>query len=78
MLAFGHDLFFTRQSPSKSFDVLSPAFNKSQLVITVTILSVALAVTRSMVRFCPSTDIREHNADFWLCRFNREIGRAHV
>ncbi|KAL8290623.1 hypothetical protein RQP46_002881 [Phenoliferia psychrophenolica] len=50
VLGFGHDLFFTRQSPSKSFDVLSPAFNKFQLVITVSILSVALVVTRSMVQ----------------------------
>ncbi|KAK4703822.1 ER membrane protein complex subunit 1, partial [Phenoliferia sp. Uapishka_3] len=50
VLAFGNDLFFTRLSPSKSFDVLSPDFNKSQLVITVSILSVALVVVRSMVK----------------------------
>lgn len=50
VFAFGLDLFCTRQSPSKSFDVLSPTFNKFQLIITVSILSVALVVTRSMVR----------------------------
>lgn len=49
MLAYGLDLFSTRLSPSRSFDVLSPTFNKLQLLVTVTGLSGALVVTRSMV-----------------------------
>ncbi|ORY45435.1 hypothetical protein BCR35DRAFT_311094 [Leucosporidium creatinivorum] len=50
VLASGLDLFGTRVSPSRSFDVLSPTFNKAQLVITITALSLGLAVTRSMVK----------------------------
>lgn len=51
ILASGLDLFGSRVSPSRSFDVLSPTFNKAQLLITITVLSLGLAVTRNMVRF---------------------------
>ncbi|KAM0751242.1 DUF1620-domain-containing protein [Meredithblackwellia eburnea MCA 4105] len=50
VFGYGLDIFSTRQSPSKSFDVLSPSFNKFQLVFTLTILTVALVVTRSMYK----------------------------
>jgi hypothetical protein len=55
VFASGLDLFGTRLAPSRSFDVLSPAFNKVQLVVTITSLTLALAVARTMVRrflFC--------------------------
>lgn len=50
LFASGLDLFATRISPSRSFDVLSPAFNKVQLVVTITLLSLALGWTQNMVR----------------------------
>lgn len=50
ILASGLDLFGSRVSPSRSFDVLSPTFNKAQLLVTITVLSLGLAITRNMVR----------------------------
>ncbi|SCV73026.1 BQ2448_6951 [Microbotryum intermedium] len=50
ILALGIDLFGTRMSPSKSFDVLSPLFNKVQLGVTLSILSIATIVSRHWVR----------------------------
>nr|CRX79162.1 hypothetical protein [Leucosporidium scottii] len=50
ILASGLDLFGSRLSPSRSFDVLSSTFNKAQLVITITVLSLGLAITRNMVK----------------------------
>jgi len=51
-LVFGHglDLFFSRVSPSGTFDLLSENFNKAQLVFTLVGLAVAIMITRPMVR----------------------------
>lgn len=48
VVAYGQDLFAARISPSRSFDVLSPTFNKAQLVITISGLAFALFTTRAM------------------------------
>ena len=48
--AYGLDSFVTRTSPSGQFDVLQESFNKPQLLLTLTILSVGIVVTRPMVR----------------------------
>lgn len=45
----GTDLFFTRASPSGTFDVLSETFNKVQLVLTVFGLTIAILVTKPIV-----------------------------
>lgn len=44
------DLFMSRVSPSGTFDVLSPSFNKVQLVLTIAVLLGGVLVTRPMVR----------------------------
>lgn len=49
VLAVGTDLFLTRVATSGTFDVLSENFNKTQLVLTVVGLAVAIAITKSMV-----------------------------
>lgn len=46
----GPDLFLSRVAPSHTFDVLSEEFNKLQLVLTIAGLSVAILVTRPIVR----------------------------
>lgn len=51
ILAYGHDIFFTYVTPSNSFDVLNPSFNKLQLLLTILSLIVGLFVLRSMVGF---------------------------
>ncbi|QSL67089.1 hypothetical protein MERGE_001476 [Pneumocystis wakefieldiae] len=48
ILAYGHDIFFTYVTPSNSFDVLNPSFNKLQLLLTILSLIVGLFVLRSM------------------------------
>ncbi|EIW74996.1 DUF1620-domain-containing protein [Coniophora puteana RWD-64-598 SS2] len=50
VFAFGLDLFCTRIAPSNTFDVLSEGFNKVQLVLTILGLTVAIAITKPMVR----------------------------
>ncbi|KIM29172.1 hypothetical protein M408DRAFT_328872 [Serendipita vermifera MAFF 305830] len=50
VLAYGLDLFMTRVAPSGSFDVLSPEFNKIQLVLTVLGLGIAIIITRPLVK----------------------------
>ncbi|SDA02490.1 BZ3501_MvSof-1269-A2-R1_Chr12-3g03634 [Microbotryum saponariae] len=50
ILAIGTDFFGTRISPSKSFDVLSPSFNKIQLGVTLSILAITTIVSRHWVR----------------------------
>lgn len=52
ILGYGLDLFATTVSPSSSFDVLGASFNQLQLVITLSVLIVALILTRSMVGLC--------------------------
>lgn len=49
ILAFGLDLFCTRISPSQSFDLLSPSFNRLQLYVTISILAGTLFVVRRVV-----------------------------
>lgn len=49
VFAYGLDLFFTRVTPSGTFDILSENFNKVQLVLTITGLAVAIIVTKPMV-----------------------------
>ena len=50
VFAHGLDLFGARAAPSGTFDVLSDAFNKAQLVLTGAGLALAILVTRPMVR----------------------------
>ena len=50
VFVYGLDLFFTRTAPSNTFDVLSETFNKAQLVLTIAALSIAILVTKPMVR----------------------------
>ncbi|KAL0064178.1 hypothetical protein AAF712_008900 [Marasmius tenuissimus] len=49
VFAYGLDLFLTRVAPSKTFDVLSESFNKTQLVLTVSALAVAILFARPAV-----------------------------
>lgn len=46
ILATGLDLFSTRTQPSGTFDILSDAFNKLQLVLTIVGLGIGIAVAR--------------------------------
>jgi len=46
VFAYGVDLFFTRTSPSQSFDVLGESFNRPLLVLTVVSLTAATMVAR--------------------------------
>ena len=50
VFAHGLDLFFTRISPSGTFDLLSENFNKAQLIFTIAGLTAAIMITRPMVR----------------------------
>ena len=50
VFASGLDLFFTRVAPSGSFDVLSEGFSKEQLLGTILVLAIGLAVLRPLVR----------------------------
>lgn len=50
VLAYGQDLFFTRVSPSGTFDLLSKSFNKFQLVLIILGLSVAIVFVRPIVK----------------------------
>ncbi|ESK86134.1 duf1620 domain-containing protein [Moniliophthora roreri MCA 2997] len=50
VFAYGLDLFCTRVAPSKTFDVLSESFNKTQLVITILALVVAIMFAKPAVR----------------------------
>lgn len=49
VFAHGLDLFLSRVSPSRTFDVLSENFNKAQLVATVLALGVAILFARPAV-----------------------------
>ncbi|KAK1228286.1 hypothetical protein PQX77_008674 [Marasmius sp. AFHP31] len=49
VFAYGLDLFLTRVAPSKTFDVLSESFNKTQLVLTVSALAVAILFAKPAV-----------------------------
>lgn len=55
VLAYGHDLYCTRLSPSRSFDLLGETFNRIQLFIVLLILCVALTILR--VTVCLQTSI---------------------
>lgn len=50
VFAYGLDTFFTQSSPSRQFDVLSEDFSKSQLILTMVGLVVAIAIARPIVR----------------------------
>jgi hypothetical protein len=50
IFAHGLDLFFTRVSPSGTFDLLSESFNKAQLAFTIIGLGGAIIITGPMVR----------------------------
>ena len=50
ILAYGHDLFLTRVTPSGAFDALNPNFNKIQLILTVGGLAAAILLARPLVR----------------------------
>ena len=50
VLAHGLDLFGTRVNPSGTFDILSDAFNKVQLVLTIAGLGVGILVAKPAVQ----------------------------
>jgi ER membrane protein complex subunit 1 len=50
VFAHGLDLFCGRAAPSGTFDVLSPNFNKAQLVLTILALATGIIAVRPMVR----------------------------
>ena len=50
VFAYGLDMFLTRVAPSNTFDVLSENFNKAQLVLTIAALTLAIFITKPMVR----------------------------
>jgi ER membrane protein complex subunit 1 len=50
VFAYGLDLFCGRIAPSGTFDVLSPEFNKAQLVLTIFGLAAGIAIARPVVR----------------------------
>jgi hypothetical protein len=50
LLTYGLDLFFTRGvNPSGTFDILTDGFNKAQLLLTLAVLSVGIAVAKPAV-----------------------------
>jgi len=60
ILAYGGpDLFFTRTSPSRGFDLLPDSFNRTLLSLVVAALLVVLAVMRSRAA-------KKHQAQGWL------------
>ncbi|CAO3582557.1 unnamed protein product [Absidia cylindrospora] len=48
--AYGLDSYFTRDSPSRQFDVLSEDFSKSQLLLTIIALVIGILVAGPIVR----------------------------
>lgn len=50
VLATGVDWFYTSVSPSGQFDRLQASFNKTQLVLTIAVLFIAIAATRPLMR----------------------------
>jgi ER membrane protein complex subunit 1 len=50
VFAYRLDLFCGRIAPSGSFDVVSPEFNKAQLVLTIFSLAAGIAVARPVLR----------------------------
>jgi hypothetical protein len=62
IFGFGLDSFGATVSPSRSFDELGTTFNKAQLIITLTLLSVALVLTRSQVSVFFSSSRVSHAA----------------
>ena len=50
VVAYGHDIFAALVAPSGAFDVLSPTFNRLQLLLTLVGLAAGIVVTRPMVR----------------------------
>ena len=49
VLAYGLDLWFTREAPSKTFDVLSEDFSKGTLLTTIFGLILGILTTKPMV-----------------------------
>ena len=51
LLVYGLDLFFTRAvNPSGTFDILTDSFNKSQLLVTLMVLTGGIAVAKPAVQ----------------------------
>jgi hypothetical protein len=51
LLVHGLDLFFTRAvNPSGTFDILTDSFNKSQLLVTLMVLTGGIAVAKPAVQ----------------------------
>ena len=50
VFAFGLDLFFTRVSPSKGFDMLSSEFNRPLLTLILSVMLVIVLILRKMNR----------------------------
>lgn len=49
LFAYGLDLFGSRITPSGTFDILSDAFNKTQLLLTIAVLVVGLVFAKPAV-----------------------------
>ncbi|KAG5437583.1 hypothetical protein PCANB_000618 [Pneumocystis canis] len=50
ILAYGHDIFLTYVTPSNSFDILNPNFNKIQLLLTIFMLIIGFFILRLMTK----------------------------
>ncbi|RKP22940.1 hypothetical protein SYNPS1DRAFT_25114 [Syncephalis pseudoplumigaleata] len=49
VVAYGLDIYFTRDTPSGTFDMLNEDFSKSALLLTIVGLTVGIAVANPMV-----------------------------
>lgn len=50
VFSYGLDTFYSRQSPSRQFDVLSEDFSKVQLLLTMLGLGIAILISGPIVR----------------------------
>jgi hypothetical protein len=51
LFAYGLDLFLTRGlTPSGTFDILSDSFNKVQILLSLAVLSIGIAVAKPAVQ----------------------------
>lgn len=56
VLAYGLDIFFTRRTPSKAFDILSEDFSRLSLMATTLALVVGIVVAR---KFADSKKVKD-------------------
>ncbi|CCM05286.1 uncharacterized protein FIBRA_07498 [Fibroporia radiculosa] len=66
VFAYGQDLFFTRITPSNTFDLLSENFNKAQLVLTIAGLALAIVIAKPMPRAAVALSLAVSSSYFHL------------